>query len=378
MFRARTFGVVVIMLVLISGTVGVSAELSSEHSLDITGSVDIPTRTVETKWGEATITELGKEESGDTLEVSTSVPNGESYVIRIVNNEERNLESEFVTGDVERDFVLDRFEPGTYVVALTNSSGDNAFEVEPFIIKGYEIDQSTTDVTKGEKISISIQLTQVNDRASDPQVVNTTLSGSGTTRSVEATSTGENSYQANFSTNGLSTGSYEIYIGIETNNDIFGVDELIGFSETSVTVQESTPTPTATSTPTQTSTETPESTDEPDETSAPAGGGGGVGGSETATTTSTGNTQSPSSVSTSKSTSTSESEQSDEVEATGTEAQRQTPESTAVETAPEPSETEAGTESATTSSEMPLFSSSILIVLTSILVGVMYRLWRSD
>jgi hypothetical protein len=36
----------------------------------MTGSVDIPAQTVETQWGEATITEVGKEESQEFLEVS--------------------------------------------------------------------------------------------------------------------------------------------------------------------------------------------------------------------------------------------------------------------------------------------------------------------
>jgi hypothetical protein len=256
MVAMRTYTVVLVMIVLVGGVVGVTAELSTEHSVDITGSIDVPAQTIEVPdFGEATITEIGREEAGETLEVSTDVPENESYAIRIleiVDGDRRNLESEFVEGDVERSFFLDRYDSGTYVVALTQNGADTALEVEPFIVKGYTVDQSVSDVTKGEAITVDIQLTKVNNDASNPRVVNTTLFGNGTVRSIEAISTGENSYQANISTDDLPTDSYEIYTGIESNNDIYGYNELIGLSDSaSVEVKEdSNPTSTPTPTPT--------------------------------------------------------------------------------------------------------------------------------
>jgi hypothetical protein len=244
------------MIVLVGGVVGVTAELSTEHSVDITGSIDVPAQTIEVPdFGEATITEVGKEEAGETLEVSTDVPENESYAIRIleiVDGDRRNLESEFVEGDVERRFFLDRYDPGSYIVALTQDGADTALEVEPFIVKGYTVDQSVSDVTKGEQITIDIQLTEVNNDASNPQVVNTTLFGNGIARTIEARSTNENSYQANMSTDDLPTGSYDIYTGVENDDDIYGYNELIGLSDSaSVTVKDDS---TPTSTPAQTST----------------------------------------------------------------------------------------------------------------------------
>jgi hypothetical protein len=359
------------MIVLVGGVVGVTAELSTEHSVDITGSIDVPAQTVETEWGEATITEVGKEEAGETLEVSTDVPENESYVIRTVDSNEDNVEGKFVEGDVERDFSLTGYLPGTYVVALLD--GQTALEVEPFIVKGYSVDQSVNDVTKGEIISVSIQLTKVNSRADEPQVINTTLFGNGVVRSIEATSTSEDSYQANFSTDDLPTGSYDVYTGAENDDDIYGYDELIGLSDSaSVEVKEdSTPTPTSTVTPTPTSTatESPESTTKPDETSTSVGGGFDTEGSETVTSAAE-----EVSTQTAQSTSTPISNQSNDDEATGTGTQTrgQVSESTTVETAPQPTERES--ESTTTSSEMPILSSGGIVVCLGILIGTIYRL----
>jgi hypothetical protein len=368
MLRIRTLAIALILL--IGGMIGVTAELSAEHSVDITGSMDIPAQTVETEWGEATITEVGKKESGETLELSTDAPENESYAIRIVDSEERNLETDFIDdgGDVQRDFILNRYDPGTYVVALTQDDGNTAVEVEPFIVKGYTVDQSVRDVKKGEAITIDIQLTDVTDDPANPQAVNVTLFGNGVTRSAEATKTDENSYQANFSTDELSTGSYDIYAGVETTGDIYGYDELIGLSDsTSVTIEDS---------ETETETPTPENPAETDNV-----GGSGVKDSETASQTSdkesTGTAQtSPSPVTT----------QSNATKSTQIETQRQTQtsEPTTVETAPQtetqPQSTPSDIESAsvTTSPEMPIFPSAGIIILCGTLIGILHRFRHSE
>jgi hypothetical protein len=367
MLRIRTLAVILILFV--GGIVGVTAELSTEHSVDIADSMNIPAQTVETEWGEATITEVGKEESGESLGVSTNAPENESYAIRIVDSEERNLETEFVDsgGDTETSFLLNRYDPGTYVVALTQDGGDTAVEVEPFIVKGYTVDQSVSDVTKGNSITIDIQLTAVSDDPADPQVVNVTLFGNGVTRSAEATKTDENSYQANFTTDGLSPGSYDVYTGIETTGDIYGYNELIGLSDSvSVTVEDS-----------ETETPTPEDPTETDD----VGGGSGVENSETAPQAdgkeSTGTAQaSPSPVTT----------QSNATESTQTKTQRQTQasEPTAIETAPQtepqPQSTPSDTESAsvTTSPQAPVFPSAGIIILCGTFIGILHRFRHSE
>lgn len=363
MLRIRTL---VVILILVGGVAGVTAELSTEHSVDIAGSINIPAQTVETEWGEATITQVGKEKLSENLEVSTDAPENESYAIRIVDSEERNLEARFIDegDDVEASFALNRFDPGTYVVVLTQDGGDTAVALEPFIIKGYTIDQSVSDATGGESISVDIQLTSVVDDPVDPQAVNVTLFGNDLTRSVEAKKTGENSYQANFTTEELSTGSYNIYTGIETNDDIYGYNELIGLSDSSsVTVEDS-----------ENSTPTP--TPEPVETGN-IGGGSGAEDSETSSPT-----VEETSTETIQPSSSQYDNQSNVTEPTQTEIQGQTSEPITTKTVsqtqqPTPSNTESESRrTTTTSSEVPIFPSGGIIILFSILIGILHRLHR--
>jgi hypothetical protein len=217
------------------------------------------------------------------------------------------------------------------------------------------------DVTKGEAITVDIQLTDVTDDPANPQAVNVTLFGNGVTRSAEATKTDGNSYQANFSTDGLSTESYDVYTGVEIDGDVYGYNELIGLSDsTSVTIEDS---------ETETETQTPESPTETDN----AGGGSSAEDSETASQTSekesTGTAQiSPSSVTTQAE----------------TQRQTQTSELTAVETAPQtepqPQSTPSNAESTsvTTSSEVRIFPSAGIIILCGTLIGILHRLRHSE
>ncbi len=273
----RFYILILAVSVVTSGVIGVSAELSSEHSIDITGSMDIPEQTVDTEWGEATITEIGKEEAGESLRVSADAPKNNSYVIRIVDSDETRLAGKSVPGgDADRSFSLNRYVPGTYVVAITQDR-DTAHAVEPFVVKGYTVEQSTSDVTAGTNINIDIQLTEVNSRTSRPQAVNVTLYGDDVMQSTEATKINKTNYEASFRTDQIPTGTYEIYSAVETTGDIYEYDELVGVSDSiSVTVSER-----ETSTPEPSATVTPNETDEPD------GGGGGGSGDSTVTPTDT-------------------------------------------------------------------------------------------
>jgi hypothetical protein len=273
----RFYILILAVSVVTSGVIGVSAELSSEHSIDITGSMDIPEQTVDTEWGEATITEIGKEEAGESLRVSADAPKNNSYVIRIVDSDETRLAGKSVPGgDADRSFSLNRYVPGTYVVAITQDR-DTAHAVEPFVVKGYTVEQSTSDVTAGTNINIDIQLTEVNSRTSSPQAVNVTLYGDDVMQSTEATKINKTNYEASFRTDQIPTGTYEIYSAVETTGDIYEYDELVGVSDSiSVTVSER-----ETSTPEPSATVTPNETDEPD------GGGGGGSGDSTVTPTDT-------------------------------------------------------------------------------------------
>lgn len=259
-----------IVLVVVAGAIaGVSAELSDEYSIDIDGSMDIPDQTVETEFGEATISEIGKEEAGNVLGVSTNALANETYAIRvieIVDGDRRNLATDFIQdgGDTETEFSLFGYDPGTYLVVITKNDGSELKAIEPFVVKGYTVDQQVSDVAQGSKLHVTVELTEVASDVDSPQAVNVTFTGNDEVRSTEAEKTGDLQYNATFETDSLSTGQYEVYSGVESGETIFGYNELVGLSPAQgfeITSQEETPTSTSTATETETSTSTPTATE---------------------------------------------------------------------------------------------------------------------
>lgn len=259
-----------IVLVVVAGAIaGVSAELSDEYSIDIDGSMDIPDQTVETEFGEATISEIGKEEAGNVLGVSTNALANETYAIRvieIVDGDRRNLATDFIQdgGDTETEFSLFGYDPGTYLVVITKNDGSELKAIEPFVVKGYTVDQQVSDVAQGSKLHVTVELTEVASDVDSPQAVNVTFTGNDEVRSTEAEKTGDLQYNATFETDSLSTGEYEVYSGVESGETIFGYNELVGLSSAQsfeITSQEETPTSTSTATETETSTSTPTTTE---------------------------------------------------------------------------------------------------------------------
>jgi len=259
-----------IVLVVVAGAIaGVSAELSDEYSIDIDGSMDIPDQTVETEFGEATISEVGKEEAGNVLGVSTDALANETYAIRvieIVDGDRRNLATDFIQdgGDTETEFSLFGYDPGTYLVVITKNDGSELKAIEPFVVKGYTVDQQVSDVAQGSKLHVTVELTEVASDVDSPQAVNVTFTGNDEVRSTEAEKTGDLQYNATFETDSLSTGEYEVYSGVESGETIFGYNELVGLSPAQgfeITSQEETPTSTSTATETETSTSTPTATE---------------------------------------------------------------------------------------------------------------------
>lgn len=259
-----------IVLVVVAGAIaGVSAELSDEYSIDIDGSMDIPDQTVETEFGEATISEVGKEEAGNVLGVSTDALANETYAIRvieIVDGDRRNLATDFIQdgGDTETEFSLFGYDPGTYLVVITKNDGSELKAIEPFVVKGYTVDQQVSDVAQGSKLHVTVELTEVASDVDSPQAVNVTFTGNDEVRSTEAEKTGDLQYNATFETDSLSTGQYEVYSGVESGETIFGYNELVGLSPAQgfeITSQEETPTSTSTATETETSTSTPTATE---------------------------------------------------------------------------------------------------------------------
>lgn len=227
--RPLLAGALVVCLLTVPLAVGQTAE----YNVDIERSVDIPTRTIETKWGEQTISAVARYENGERLTVTTQAPAGESYAIRLIDSQQRLRESGYGTGNDEETFYLDRYEPGTYAIAMMNGT-DEVLAIQPFVIAGYQVDQRTPNTaTEGSEIQVVVNLTRVSNDVSDPpDNVQVVVGNDERTVRTDATRQSHRYYEATIDLESLLVGDYRVYTAVQRDNDVFGEAELIGLSET--------------------------------------------------------------------------------------------------------------------------------------------------
>ncbi|WP_396611651.1 hypothetical protein ACH9L7_15860 [Haloferax sp. S1W] len=215
-----------------------SAAGDTAYDVDIDGSVDVPDRTISTKWGDKTIDEIGSASLDGTVSASTDGPTNESYSIRLIDSEQRLRASKNVDGggSASYDFDLDRYDAGTYAIAATNDS-DEVYAVEPFVINGYTVDQTAASKVEEQRaLDVEINLTEESDDVDNPpaEVEVALTNGSAIVRTVATKESGLN-YTASVDVESLSTGDYELYTGVKSDNEVYGEQELIAISD-SVTV----------------------------------------------------------------------------------------------------------------------------------------------
>ncbi|QOS12644.1 putative secreted glycoprotein [Haloferax gibbonsii] len=229
-------------LVLVCSAVApLTAAQSADYDVDIDGDLDIPDRTISTQWGDQTIEAIGSASEDGYLSVSTDGPSGDSYSIRVVDSQQRLRDSQYVDGgSASASFSLDRYDPGTYAIALTNGT-ETVYAVEPFVINGFDVEQTAADrVESDDELLVEVNLSKVsNDVESPPAGVEVVLGNeSASVRTTATRQTGLN-YTATVDVASLSTGDYRLYSAAQTGDEVFGEPELVAVSGTqSVSVVE--------------------------------------------------------------------------------------------------------------------------------------------
>ncbi|WP_042666315.1 hypothetical protein [Haloferax sp. ATB1] len=254
-------------LVLVCSTVApLTAAQSADYDVDIDDDLDIPDRTISTQWGDQTIEAIGSASEDGTVSVSADGPSGPSYSIRVVDSQQRLRDNHYVDGggSASASFSLDRYDPGTYAIALTNGT-ETVYAVEPFIINGFDVEQTAADrVEADDELLVEVNLSDASsDVESPPAGVEVVLGNEST--SVRATATQQTglNYTATVDVASLSPGDYRLYSAAQTDDEVFGEPELVAVSGTqSVSVVEAGSLQDADSTdePDETTTETTEST----------------------------------------------------------------------------------------------------------------------
>ena len=247
---------------LIIAAVG-AAPVTGDHTgdyhieLDESHTLDIPERTIDTDdYGEYTVSSIGQYTEDETVTVETEAPANESYAIRLIDSQERFRESEFAEGDGQGEFDLDRYAPGTYAIVMMNGS-EEVYALEPIVISGYTVTHQTADeVEADESLSVELTLEQIDSGVDEPpHNVALAFGNESTTIRTDATRTEDLDYTAEIDIDSLSPGTYELYVGVESDNTVYGEEELIGADTYDIEVveaSEETQTGTATSTATET------------------------------------------------------------------------------------------------------------------------------
>ncbi|WP_363464059.1 hypothetical protein [Halogeometricum borinquense] len=260
-------------------TVPVSIGETADYRISTEESVDIPDRTIETKWGEQTVTDIGKYQTGDYVSVTTNAPSDKEYTVRIINSEQELMHSNPGVGDDESRFELDRYDPGTYAVAIMNGS-EEVYAVQPLVVAGYTVDQRAPESAESdEQMEVSVELTKVsNDVSSPPATVEVVVGDDADSVRTTATKQSDLTYTATVDLSSLSTGDYRVYTTVRRDNEVFGEKELIGLSDSQqlsvVAEQPSTPSTTEPQSPAETEspTTTPATSESAPNGQQPAGG----------------------------------------------------------------------------------------------------------
>jgi hypothetical protein len=232
---------------------------SDDYGITLDEEVDIPERTLDTDSGEFTVSVVGRYAESDTVQISTSGPEGTAYAVRLIDSQERLRRSTYAEGDGSAQFSLDRFDSGTYAVVITNESdAEDVYALKPLVIYGYTVSHTTPSETATDStLAVEFSLDRVSDDVEDPPAsVEVTLGNDSTSLTTEATRTSDLNYTAEIDVDPLSPGDYRLYTGVQRDNTVYGYQELIGVDTYQVSVVEST-TPTAT----QTQTPSPTTTD---------------------------------------------------------------------------------------------------------------------
>jgi hypothetical protein len=261
---------------LLVGPLTVSTLATSEYGLSAEPSIDVPDRTVTYDGNEYTFNAITQTTTDSAVEVTTTVPNDESYYIQFRDPDNGVIESVFQTG--ESSYSIDFYgegQAGTYAVLLRESGEFRA--IYPIIVPGYDVSVSAPEtVDSDSSITVTADISERSiDRHSDLSYVELVLYNDGHEMREQMEAGESGSYTQTVSADQLDTGTYSVSVVVRGDAEVRNQDEVLALSEPrSLTVTE-------TDTQTPTETDTPASTPADDDDSSGGGGGssGGGGGS---------------------------------------------------------------------------------------------------
>lgn len=252
-----------VSLPIVGGAGSYSLSISDSPTTD---SVDVPERTFTIEGSEYTVSEIGRTESGGSVPVVVSIPDGQEVEVHLRNHENQNQQVKVgVTNGETVTFSTDSLSPGTYFAAIYYDGQTRA--IVPVIVEGYDVAANVpSQVPNGGDASVTVTVSPTAS-SGDPHLVQVVVGDASEAIRVNATESGDG-YEATVPTDDLSTGTYAVYAVVRGETEMRnGRLMVLAVSDRhSLSVTEETPTPTssyasggeetgdATPTPTQTRT----------------------------------------------------------------------------------------------------------------------------
>lgn len=227
----------VLCAVLLVTVTGASVALGTDHpnyGLDIDGGVAVPPVTYSAEGESVEVATIARATSDGTLSFSVDAPAGEYYTVRIVDSEQRVVETDAGRGDESFEVPLRYYDVGTYVIAVTNESGDSreVYAAKPFVVEGYEVTQEADTSVDADG---TIRVTATVEERGDPPAFSavTVTVGNGSFRTVvEAERANATAYVAEIDASPFAPGEYTVVSGVrggpafdDTARELFGLSD---------------------------------------------------------------------------------------------------------------------------------------------------------
>ncbi|QZP38457.1 hypothetical protein [Halobaculum magnesiiphilum] len=232
--RRRLLALIAALAVVSTGAAAAFAAAQTGYAVEIDGAVDVPHTTYEAEGEMVEVTEVGRAELGGTLEFAVDAPSGEYYTVRVVNGEQDAVDVRSGFGSETFDISLDNYQVGTYVVVVTNESGDEreVYAAEPFVVQGYDVTQNVPDSVDSDG-TFTVDVT-ISPRDDPPafESVNVAVGDDSTRIVAEADRVNETTYRATVDAGQFEDGEYTVVSGVrgdlafdDTAREYYGISD---------------------------------------------------------------------------------------------------------------------------------------------------------
>lgn len=201
--------------------------IAAGYEISASDTTSVPERTVDLEGQSFTIDSMIRASRGDSASLDVRAPD-ERYELYLYDSDRSIVASERGEGDESFSFDLTGYEPGTYVVTTYHDGNYEA--IQPVLVSGYDVSaDAPSSVSSGESVDVTLDVSAT-AASSDPANVTVIVARGGTTHEVEASGS-DGEYTATVDSGELDAGEYTVYGVVQSDEEAFGHEELVGLSD---------------------------------------------------------------------------------------------------------------------------------------------------